>query len=114
MSRSAACLSKLTIERDISRPTLVSVVFNIDRIGAAFDFGDLSLERVETPKRFVTFDLNVNVVDSGSDLLIECDYNSDILEADTIRRWLGHMSTLLARDCARSGADDWPHRYPGR
>ena len=56
-------LSKLTIERDISRPTLVSVVFNIDRIGAAFDFGDLSLERVETPKRFVTFDLNVNVVD---------------------------------------------------
>ena len=88
-------LSKLTIERDISRPALVSVVFNIDRIGAAFDFGDLSLERVETPKRFVTFDLNVNVVDSGHDLLIECDYNSDILEADTIRRWLGHMSMLL-------------------
>jgi len=88
-------LSKLTIERDINRPALVSVVFNIDRIGAAFDFGDLSLERVETPKRFVTFDLNVNVVDSGHDLLIECSYNSDILEADTIQRWLGHMSTLL-------------------
>jgi amino acid adenylation domain-containing protein len=88
-------LSKLTIKRDMSRPALVSVVFNIDRIGAAFDFGDLSLKRVETPKRFVTFDLNVNVVDSGQDLLIECDYNSDILEADTIRRWLGHMSTLL-------------------
>ena len=88
-------LSKLTIERDISRPALVSVVFNIDRIGAAFDFGDLSLERVETPKRFVTFDLNVNVVDSGHELLIECDYNSDILEADTIRRWLANMSTLL-------------------
>jgi amino acid adenylation domain-containing protein/non-ribosomal peptide synthase protein (TIGR01720 family) len=88
-------LSKLTIERDASRPALVSVVFNIDRIGAAFDFGDLSLKRVETPKRFVTFDLNVNAVDSGRDLLIECDYNSDILEADTIRRWLGHMSTLL-------------------
>jgi amino acid adenylation domain-containing protein len=70
-------------------------VFNIDRIGAAFDFGDLSLERVETPKRYVTFDLNVNVVDSGHDLLIECDYNSDILEADTIQRWLGHLSTLL-------------------
>jgi amino acid adenylation domain-containing protein len=88
-------LSKLTIERDMSRPSLVSVVFNIDRIGATFDFGDISLKRVETPKRFLTFDLNVNVIDSGHDLLIECDYNSDILEADTIRRWLGHMSTLL-------------------
>ena len=50
---------------------------------------------LKTPKRFVTFDLNVNVVDSGHDLLIESDYNNDILEADTIRRWLGHMSTLL-------------------
>ena len=94
-------LSKLTIERDISRPTLVSVVFNIDRIGAAFDFGDLSLKRVETPKRFVTFDLNVNVVDSGHDLLIECDYNSDILEADTIQRWLEHhVDAARARLCA--------------
>jgi len=89
-------LSKLTIKRDISRPTLVSVVFNIDRIGAAFDFGNLSLNRIETPKRFVTFDLNTNVVDSGQDLLIECDYNRDILDADTIQRWLRHMSTLLA------------------
>jgi amino acid adenylation domain-containing protein len=89
-------LSKLKIRRDAGRPALISVVFNIDRIGAAFDFGDLSLERVETPKRYVTFDLNVNVVDSGRDLLIECDYNSDILEASTIRRWLGHMSTLLS------------------
>jgi len=98
-------LSKLTIERDISRPALISVVFNIDRLGAAFDFGDLSLERVETPKRFVTFDLNVNVVDSGHDLLIECDYNSDILEADTIRRWLGHMSTLLGAIVRDGGLD---------
>src|SRR3569832_1956067 len=88
-------LPKLTIRRNASRPALISVVFNIDRIGAAFDFGDLSLKRVETPKRFVTFDLNVNVIDSGHDLLIECDHNCDILEGDTIRRWLEHMSTLL-------------------
>jgi amino acid adenylation domain-containing protein len=88
-------LSKLTIERDTSRPALVSVVFNIDRIGAAFDFGDLSLERVEAPKRFVTFDLNVNVVDNGASLAIECEYNSDILEAATVRRWLGHFHALL-------------------
>src|SRR5262249_27286535 len=88
-------ISKLQIERDPSRPPLISVVFNIDRIGAAFDFGDLILTRVETPKRFVTFDLNVNVVDSGEELLVECDYNSDLLEPDTIRRWLEHFEFLL-------------------
>src|SRR5258708_1733521 len=102
-------LSKLTVRRDASRPALVSVVFNIDRIGAAFDFGDLALKRVETPKRFVTFDLDVNVVDSAHDLLIEFDYNSDILEADTMRRWLGHMSTLLGaivRDAEQTRVGD--------
>ena len=88
-------ISKLPIERDPSRPPLISILFNIDRIGAAFDFGDLTLNCVETPKRFVTFDLNVNVVDSGTELLVECDYNSDLLEPDTIRRWLGHYLRIL-------------------
>ncbi len=100
-------LPKLAIKRDPSRPALISAVFNIDRIGASFDFGQLLLERVETPKRFVTFDLNVNVVDSGQDLLIECDYNRDILEAGTVRRQLEHLATLLdeiARDVEQSVA----------
>jgi len=88
-------LPKLEIVRDPSRSPLVSVTFNIDRLGAPFDFGDLMLERVETPKRFVTFDLNVNVVDNGASLVVECEYNSDILEAATIHRWLGHFHTLL-------------------
>ncbi|MFT4115712.1 non-ribosomal peptide synthetase [Bradyrhizobium sp.] len=97
----SSLLPKLPIKRDASRPALVSVVFNIDRIGAAFDFGGILLEKVETPKRFVTFDLNVNVIDSGQDLFIECDYNRDILDAGTIRRWLDYLATLLgavARD----------------
>src|SRR5712671_4774534 len=88
-------LPKLEIVRDPSRSPLVSVTFNIDRLGAPFDFGDLMLERVETPKRFVTFDLNVNVVDNGASLVGECEYNSDSLEAATIHRWLGHFHTLL-------------------
>ncbi|CEJ85457.1 Amino acid adenylation domain protein [Hyphomicrobium sp. GJ21] len=92
----SSLLPKLNIERDPSRPTLVSVVFNIDRIGAPFEFGDLTLDRLETPKRFVTFDLNVNVVDNGTELTVECEYNSDILEADTVRRWLEHFHTLLS------------------
>ena len=32
---------------------------------------------------------------SGTELLVECDYNSDLLEPDTIRRWLGHYLRIL-------------------
>ena len=55
-------LPNLKLDRDVGGQPLVSVVFNVDKLGAKFDFGDLVVERVETPKQFVTFDLAVNVV----------------------------------------------------
>ena len=39
-------------------------VFNVDKLGAKFEFGDLVVERVETPKRFVTFDLSVKTIEA--------------------------------------------------
>ena len=89
-------LPKLKLDRDLSRPPLVSIVFNVDKLGAKFDFGDLVVERVETPKRFVTFDLNVNVVDSGTGLVVEFDFNADLFDAATMQRWLRHFEVLLA------------------
>jgi amino acid adenylation domain-containing protein len=87
---------KLNVPRDPSRTPLVSVMFNIDKIGAPFDFGDLALESVESPpKRFVNFEISINVVDTGRDILIECDYNTDLLTPTTIERWLGHYRVLL-------------------
>jgi len=89
-------LRRLKIAWDPARTPLVSVTFNIDRIGAAFDFGDLALERVDSPaKGFVNFELSVNVVDNGRDLLVECEYNSDLFTPATIRRWLEHYQALL-------------------
>ena len=44
----------------------------------------------------------MNVVDSGSDLLVECDYNADLFDRPTIRRWLSHYENLLR--------GSWPSR----
>ncbi|MGQ0750491.1 MAG: non-ribosomal peptide synthetase [Betaproteobacteria bacterium] len=88
---------RLRLSRESSRTPLVSVTFNIDKIGAPFDFGELALDAVETaPRRFVNFELSVNVVDSGRDLLIECHHNRDLYAAETIVRWMQHYRTLLA------------------
>jgi amino acid adenylation domain-containing protein len=96
-------VQRLRLERDPSRTPLVSVTFNIDRIGSPFEFAGLVLDNLATPKRFVNFELAINAVDNGTDLLIECDYNTDLFDAATIRRWLGHYRMLLeaaARDPA--------------
>ena len=88
-------VTRLKIQRDPSRTPLVNVIFNIDRLGAPFDFGELALERVETPKAYLNFELSINAVDSGSGLQFECDYNADLYSRPTITRWLGHYRELL-------------------
>jgi amino acid adenylation domain-containing protein len=95
---------KLNVPRDLSRTPLVSVTFNIDKLGTPFDFGELTLEAVETPKRFLNFEISINVVDSERDLIVECEYNTDLFAAATIGKWLGHYQVLLeaiASNCAQ-------------
>jgi amino acid adenylation domain-containing protein len=89
-------LRRLKIAWDPARTPLVAVTFNIDKIGAPFDFGELALERIENPaKGFVNFEIAVNVVDNGRDLLVECEHNSDLFAPAAIQRWLGHYQTVL-------------------
>ena len=86
---------RLQLPRDPSRTPLVGMTFSIDKVGAPFDFGDVTIASLITPKSYSNFELQVNVVDSGSDLLLECDYNADLFDESTLRRWLSHYETLL-------------------
>jgi amino acid adenylation domain-containing protein len=91
-----ALLHRLDVPRDPARTPLVSVTFNIDRIGAPFDFGELELLGVDSaPKRFVNFELSFNVIDNGRDLLVECEYATALRTPETIDRWLRHFGVLL-------------------
>src|SRR5690606_28827230 len=62
--------------------------------------GDLPFEGIEcvdrtNPKSFVNFDLLFGVADCRDKLVFEVNYNRDLYEPETIRRWLGHFKTLL-------------------
>src|SRR5262249_30174575 len=63
--------------------------------GAEFDFGDVTLRSIETPKNFVIFELSINIVDCGTELIVECEYNTDLFDAQSISRWLGNYRVLL-------------------
>lgn len=81
--------------RERGHAPLVSVVFNLEPISEFPSIAGLTLKPVDPEVQFAPFDLSVNVTDAGSELRIDCDYNSDLFERQTVLRFLGIYETLL-------------------
>jgi amino acid adenylation domain-containing protein len=86
---------KLKMRRDPSRLPLVEVQFNLEKVGTGLDFPGLEVEVDSNPKAAVNFDLFLNIVESEQGLSIDCDYNSELFDGETIGRWIRHFETLL-------------------
>ena len=87
-------IRKLKVKRDPSRP-VITTTFNLDR-GNRMQFFDLDVEIIPVSANSSKFDLGLNVTDQNGELVLNMDYNSDLFNATTIHRWLGHFRTLLA------------------
>jgi amino acid adenylation domain-containing protein len=90
-----ALVQKLHVPRDPGRTPLISIVFNIDRAVTGISFAGLECNCSANPKRFLNFDLNLNILDTGSELQLDCDFDIDLFLLETIQRWLGHYETVL-------------------
>jgi amino acid adenylation domain-containing protein len=90
-------LSKLPIARDPSRLPLVSVVFNVDRglTSEAMGFEGLEVECLTNPRHFENFDIFLNAVELPTGVVLECQYNTDLFDEVTVRRWLSAYEQLL-------------------
>ena len=89
-------LQKIQVTRDTGRVPLVSVIFNIDKTGADHVvFDDLKIDIATNPKQFVNFDLFFNLVQTDDKLVVECEYNTDLHDASTIRGWLAAYEQLI-------------------
>ncbi|MES2439180.1 MAG: amino acid adenylation domain-containing protein [Verrucomicrobiota bacterium] len=89
-------LQKLTLPRDTSRLPLVSVMFNIDKSGIdQIHVDGLKMDVSTNPKQFVNFDLFFNLVQTDDRLVVECEYNTDLHDKATIRRWLAAFEQLI-------------------
>jgi non-ribosomal peptide synthetase component F len=89
-------IDKLQLPHDPGRPPLISAVFNIDYSGTAPEFFALEVDMVSPPSGAVECDTFWNVTEAANGLFVACDYNTDLFDVDTIRRWLGHYQTVLA------------------
>ncbi|MEH2120069.1 non-ribosomal peptide synthetase [Nostoc sp.] len=90
-------VKKLVLPRDSSRIPLVPIIFNVDQAldGDQLPFIDLEVEFFSNPRAFENFELFINATELHGELILECQYNTNLFDADTIRRRMAEFETLL-------------------
>ena len=90
-------VEELQPERDLSRTPLFQVFFNMMRSGDSrtLDLPGLKGEWLEVPEAASKFDMTLYARERHGALAFSLAYNTDLFEAATIERLLGHYHTLL-------------------
>ncbi len=89
-------VEELHVARDLSRNPLFQVMFVLQNASPhAAELPGLSLSPVEVGTRTTHFDLTLHIADTDQGLSATLAYNTDLFEAGTITRMLGHFGTLL-------------------
>jgi amino acid adenylation domain-containing protein len=89
-------VEELHLARDLSRNPLFQVMFVLQNASVqALELPGLSLSPVEIGTGTTHFDLTLHIEDTEQGLAGTFAYNTDLFEAVTITRMLGHFRTLL-------------------
>ncbi len=91
----ANLINKLNIARNANQTPLVSALFNLDRPVAIPPMFNLETSWFSQPISFIAFDIVFNITEISDELVVDCDYDTDVLDKATIERWLEHFQTLL-------------------
>jgi amino acid adenylation domain-containing protein len=87
---------ELAVPRTLNRMPLTEVQFNLERTAEDLNAAGLSFRPAPNPKAAANFDLFLNVIEGREGLRIDVDYNADVYDAATIRRWIGHYCSVIA------------------
>jgi amino acid adenylation domain-containing protein len=92
-------LKKLQVQRHPGRLPLVSVLFNLDQAIRSEDLSvaGLKVELQSNPRLYENFELSLNASQSDGRLVLECQYNTGLFDAVSVRRWLELYRTALER-----------------
>ncbi len=91
-------VQEIAPEPDPSRAPLFQVIFTMQNAPAlAAELPGLSLRRMGAESATVKYDLTFVMGEAGGGGLgVSIEYNSDLFEAATVDRMMGHLATLLA------------------
>jgi amino acid adenylation domain-containing protein len=90
-------VKKLALPRDFSRIPLVPVTFNLDVQLAEeqLNFEGFQAEVFSNPRTYENFEWAVNASETKNKLVLECQYNTNLFDAATIRRRMAEFEVLL-------------------
>lgn len=85
------------LPRDPSQMPLFNVIFNIDQqpLDQGLKFKDINASYVTLPRDFENFELFINAVSRGDQLILECQYNTNLFTAATLENWIASFLELL-------------------
>ena len=89
-------LANLTLSRDPSRTPLVSAEFTLEPKLSKLEYYGLESEVLPDPNLYYNKDIFFNFEASPKSLSLLCEYNNDLFDTETIRRWLNCFQALLA------------------
>nr|WP_279636042.1 non-ribosomal peptide synthase/polyketide synthase [Corallococcus terminator] len=103
-------VEELKPERDLSRSPLFQVMFTLQnvstRAGETLPSG-LELRPVDTEGTTAKFDLSLGMTETGRGLSASLEYNTDLYDAETAQRLLGHLGVLLEGIAKDADANVW-------
>ncbi|MBE9093174.1 amino acid adenylation domain-containing protein [Tychonema sp. LEGE 07203] len=90
-------VKKLALPRDFSRVPLVPVTFNLDvqLAESQLNFPDFQAEVFSNPRTCENFEWAVNASETKEKLVLECQYNTNLFDAATIRDRMAEFEELL-------------------
>ncbi|MEH2381696.1 MAG: amino acid adenylation domain-containing protein [Nostoc sp.] len=88
-------LKQLKLGRDASHSPLIATIFNLERPVTVPKMFGMETEIFAPPISFTGFDISFNVIEISDELILNCEYNTDLFDADTISRILGYFQTLV-------------------
>lgn len=97
----AELLREIGSQRNLHAAQLVSTVFNLEPISSLPALRDIEVTLVPPSVHYTAFDLSLNTIDTGVELLLECVYDSDLFDQSSVHRFLAiylHILTAITQD----------------
>ncbi|HZQ68471.1 MAG TPA: condensation domain-containing protein, partial [Terriglobales bacterium] len=89
-------VEELRPERSLSHNPLFQVLFSLQNAPRKdFELPGLQIKLMESSSNTAKFDLSLFLIETGEGLRGRMEYNTDLFEAGTIERMLGHYQALL-------------------
>ncbi|MBI3417727.1 MAG: amino acid adenylation domain-containing protein, partial [Verrucomicrobia bacterium] len=106
-------IEKLNLRHDLSRPPVFSASFNYESGKFQKQIGGLNVELAldgvpfGSPPDTAKFDLGINVAEKDGELQFDCNFNADLFDEATIRRWLEYERILCEGIAANVHQSIW-------